>query len=250
MHHRQQHHRHMVDQWRSALRTGNFKVVGTTLGSDVRFGSCIGRPQVIAYLGRMFGQAAVASVDIETLPDRLIATLAFKATGAGMPEQRFRTVVGFVVDDQLVELQGVSDHDQARTARITPDPPPRPDRPTRLSGMAAVLPVRDLAAALRHYQQLGFEVSAYEGGGYGYGERDGLNLHFCVVRDLDPATTTSAVYVYVDDADLLYAEWRSAGVNGQFFEPADTNYGLREGAHVDLDGNLLRFGSRLRCESP
>lgn len=26
--------------------------------------------------------------------------------------------------------------------------------------------------------------------------------------------------------------------------PVETEYGLREGAHVDLDGNLLRFGSR------
>jgi hypothetical protein len=48
----------------------------------------------------------------------------------------------------------------------------------------------------------------------------------------------------------LYGEivkrWRSAGVSGQFFEPRDTDYGLREGAHVDRDGNLIRFGSRLR----
>jgi len=63
------------------------------------------------------------------------------------------------------------------------------------------------------------------------------------VRDLDPRATTSAVYLYVDDADALHSEWRSAGVEGQFFEPSDTDYGLREGAHVDRDGNLLRFGS-------
>jgi hypothetical protein len=49
--------------------------------------------------------------------------------------------------------------------------------------------------------------------------------------------------VYVDDAETLYAEWRSSGASGRFFEPHDTEYGLREGAHVDLDGNLLRFGS-------
>jgi uncharacterized glyoxalase superfamily protein PhnB len=54
------------------------------------------------------------------------------------------------------------------------------------------------------------------------------------------------VYLYVEDADALYAEWRAAGVQGQFFEPHDTEYGLREGAHIDRDGNLLKFGSRLR----
>jgi hypothetical protein len=108
-----------------------------------------------------------------------------------------------------------------------------------------VLPVRDLAAALQHYDLLGFTVSGYHGGGYGYAARDGLNLHFCAVPNLDPATTTSAIYLSVDDADLLFAEWRSAGVSGQFFEPQGTDYGLREGAHVDRDGNLIRFGSRL-----
>jgi hypothetical protein len=48
------------------------------------------------------------------------------------------------------------------------------------------------------------------------------------------------LYVYVEDADLLYAEWRTSGVSGQFFKPHDTPYGLRKGAHVDRDGNLLR----------
>jgi hypothetical protein len=108
-----------------------------------------------------------------------------------------------------------------------------------------VLPVRDLSRALEHYRRLGFEVSTYSGGRYGYGERDGLSVHFCVVPDLDPMLTTSAVYLYVDDADALFAEWRISGVSGQFHEPQDTQYGLREGAHVDLDGNLLRFGSPL-----
>lgn len=112
-----------------------------------------------------------------------------------------------------------------------------------LRRLAPVLPVRDLSRALEHYRRLGFAVSTYSGGGYGYGERDGWHVHFCVVAELDPMLTTSAVYLYVDDADALFAEWRSSGVSGQFHEPQDTEYGLREGAHIDLDGNLLRFGS-------
>jgi hypothetical protein len=106
-----------------------------------------------------------------------------------------------------------------------------------------VLPIGDLSRALEHYRLLGFTVSAYSGGEYGYAERDGLDLHFRVISDLEPTRTTSAVYLYVDHADALFAEWRSAGVSGQFFEPHDTEYGLREGGHIDLDGNLLRFGS-------
>jgi uncharacterized glyoxalase superfamily protein PhnB len=51
------------------------------------------------------------------------------------------------------------------------------------------------------------------------------------------------VYLYVDDAEALDAEWDGARVEGRLIAPTDTEYGLREGAHVDPDGNLLRFGS-------
>lgn len=101
-------------------------------------------------------------------------------------------------------------------------PPPAPWSGTRagLTGIAAVLPVAELARALEHYRRLGFCVSAHGEGGYGFAERGGLSLHFRVVPDLDPARTTSAVYFYVEDADTLFAEWAAAGVSGQFFEPA------------------------------
>jgi hypothetical protein len=48
-------------------------------------------------------------------------------------------------------------------------------------------------------------------------------------------------YLYVDDADALHAEWSS--IEGRHHRPEDTPYGLREGAFVDPDGNLLRYGS-------
>ena len=43
-------------------------------------------------------------------------------------------------------------------------------------------------------------------------------------------------------ADAVAARWAGIGRTGA---PVDTVYGLREGAHVDPDGNLLRFGSPL-----
>lgn len=51
----------------------------------------------------------------------------------------------FAVTSCGAELQGVSDHVQARAD--SPDPPLRLDRPSRLNGMAAVLPVRVLAVS-------------------------------------------------------------------------------------------------------
>jgi hypothetical protein len=235
-----------ADVWRVALQTGSLGGVESTLAAEVHFGSCVGKPQVVAHLSRILHRIRVSSVDVEALPDRLIATLEATESGADMPSsaRRTHTVVGFVQDGLVVELQAAADREEARQAAASAKPPPRPEKLARLSSLAAVLAVRDLGAALEHYRQLGFTVRAYEGGGYGFIERDDLQLHLGLVSDLDPATTTSAVYLYVDDADRLYAEWRSAGVSGQFFAPVDTEYGLREGAHVDLDGNLLRFGSR------
>jgi len=54
----------------------------------------------------------------------------------------------------------------------------------------------------------------------------------------------------VSDADAVYDEWTAAGVEGRFHPRADTDYGLREAAYVDPDGNLVRFGSRLPGHVP
>lgn len=110
--------------------------------------------------------------------------------------------------------------------------------------IAPVFPVRDLATAMAHYEKLGFAVRRYEGpDAYAFAERDGIEVHLAEVRDLKPRKNSSAVYLYVDDADALYAEWSKAGIDGRIVEPTDTSYGLREGACLDRDANLIRFGS-------
>jgi len=108
---------------------------------------------------------------------------------------------------------------------------------------AAVLPVSDLRAALDRYRRLGFEISEYEGGGYGYATRDGVQLHLSKYEQLDPGTTTSVLFLYVADAEALYEEWRAAGVDGRLRAPTRTASGMLEGGYVDPDGNLLRLGS-------
>lgn len=102
----------------------------------------------------------------------------------------------------------------------------------------------DLARALAHYERLGFVVEAYDNGDYyGYASRNGIEVHLARVDQLDRRTTTSCAYVWVDDAAALYEEWAAAGVDGRLEPPNPTAYGLNEGAHVDPDGNLIRFGS-------
>ena len=58
----------------------------------------------------------------------------------------------------------------------------------------------------------------------------------------DTACSGSA-YLYVRDADALYEEWTRPGIAGHTHPPGPTPYKLREGSHVDPDGNVIRFGS-------
>ncbi len=67
-------------------------------------------------------------------------------------------------------------------------------------------------------------------------------LHLAAGPGHDPAHAGSA-YVYVRDADALYEEWSRAGIGGRTLPVGPTDYQLREGSHVDPDGNLIRFGS-------
>jgi len=123
---------------------------------------------------------------------------------------------------------------------------------TRLRSFSPVFPVRDLRRALAHYASLGFDVQPYtEGDGYGFADRDRVSLHLSLDtghehESGDTGTDHEHVgtaYLYVADADALYDEWTRPGVGGLTRRVGDTPYELREGSHVDPDGNLIRFGS-------
>jgi len=119
----------------------------------------------------------------------------------------------------------------------------------RFSSFSPVFPVRDLRRALAHYASLGFEVESYADGdlyGYGFAGRDEVSLHLSVDEEHGPQANHEHVgtaYLYVEDADALYDEWARPGVGGLTRRVGDTPYRLREGSHVDPDGNLIRFGS-------
>jgi hypothetical protein len=117
---------------------------------------------------------------------------------------------------------------------------------TTIRSLAPVLPVADLDAATEHYRRLGFAVEEHDGPErYAFAERDAATVHLAEVANHDPQSSTSSVYLYVDEADALFVAWSANGIGGRTVAPVDTPYGLREGAHVDLDGNLLRFGAPL-----
>lgn len=128
---------------------------------------------------------------------------------------------------------------------------------TRFSQFSPIFPVRDLGAALEHYGALGFTTRGYEDF-YGFADRDAVGLHFSLHHEHDhddpgapdddnghthPPFSPVVAYLYVDDADALAAEWSRPGIGGTTRPVHDTPYGLREGVHIDPDGNVIRFGS-------
>jgi DNA-binding MarR family transcriptional regulator len=116
-------------------------------------------------------------------------------------------------------------------------------RDRALRHFSPIFPVRDLAAGLAHYQSLGFTTFPYDGGDdYGFANRDGIGVHLALAPEGHKAGPGST-YLYVRDADALYEEWSRPGIGGHTHPVEVTPYDLREGSHVDPDGNLIRFGS-------
>jgi len=123
----------------------------------------------------------------------------------------------------------------------------------RLISVAPGIPTTDMARTIEHYRRLGFTFSAPGSdvepaeAGFAIGKRDGVELHFALKPDHDPGRTATWVYISVEDADELSAEFGASGA-GQGRTARDTDYRMRELAHIDPDGNLLLFGSPLREE--
>lgn len=126
----------------------------------------------------------------------------------------------------------------------------------KLQSLAPILPVTDVLTSLDNYARLGFRAKPYQRAEivvgrppaevlYGLLFRDGLQIHLCQVAGLDAQTNPSEVYLYVDDAADLHAQWVGSGADGEFVEPLETEYGLLEGAFLDPDGNSIRYGSWL-----
>jgi DNA-binding MarR family transcriptional regulator/catechol 2,3-dioxygenase-like lactoylglutathione lyase family enzyme len=125
-------------------------------------------------------------------------------------------------------------------------------RPARqLRRFCPIFEVRDLAAALALYASLGFRTLAHEEGDeYGFANRDGVGLHLELSHGHDDGDAHGhhhhgSAYLYVVDADALYAEWSRPGIGGVTHHVITTGYEMREGSHTDPDGNVIRFGSAI-----
>jgi len=115
------------------------------------------------------------------------------------------------------------------------------------NSVAPIVPARNLDIALDRYRRLGFDARAYEGPErYGFVDRGSVSMHLTEWADHDPLRTAASVYLYVSDADAVYAEWTALDdLDGRVIAPHDRPYGLREFGYVDPDGTAHRVGSPL-----
>lgn len=109
--------------------------------------------------------------------------------------------------------------------------------------VAPIMPTTDIGRTKTHYERMGFRVELY--GDFVMARRDDIELFFSLNPDHDPGKTASCIYVRVDDADALHANWVTANVPG-LRELRDSDYRMREFFYADPDGNLINFGSPIK----
>ncbi len=133
-----------------------------------------------------------------------------------------------------------------------------------LGATIPALPVADAAAAAACYRdRLGFAVRHLDDG-FAVVQRDAAELHLWQAGDASwrsrgdlrerPVRSgaesflagTASCRVRVDEVDALWAELERAAVLHPVARPGpgDTDFGTREFAVLDLDGNLLTFFAR------
>ena len=80
--------------------------------------------------------------------------------------------------------------------------------------------------------------------------RGDIWLHLIADPAVDPLTTASSCYLFVDDAQGLHDTWaplvtHDPTTGQRIVAPAITDYGMLEFALIDPSGNLLRIGTHM-----
>lgn len=121
-----------------------------------------------------------------------------------------------------------------------------------------IFPSSDFDQTVTFYSLLGFiEENRYGSHYLIVGHPSGIELHFYGAGKVKSKSNDHACYVRFSSAepvDELHQQWSLvaeepgfaaiAGKAGRVIEPIDTDYGLREFALLDSDGNLLRIGGK------
>lgn len=232
----------IAEALKTALLTYDLDRIESLLARHVTWGDCGSPADVVAFVAAMQADGVMPTEVASVVDDdRIVMTI--DAT-VGTDSMTTHQAV-FVDGGKVIEIIQCETHAEALSAQPSGGFV-APEGPNRFGSVAPVMPVANMTKAMAHYKRLGFDVESYDGGEfYAFARRDDVQLHLCRVADLDPKTTTTAIYLYVEDAKGLFAEWRDAGLDGRFGAPLDTDYGLIEGFHIDPWGNLLRYGSAI-----
>lgn len=113
-----------------------------------------------------------------------------------------------------------------------------------MRGSTTVFTVKDVAASLAYYRDcVGFDI-AFEYGaptffaGLCSGE---VSLHLIAASHAPRPPGHGAVSIHVDDVDAVHADLVKRGAR-ILNAPGDQDYGLRDFAIADPDGNMIFFG--------
>jgi catechol 2,3-dioxygenase-like lactoylglutathione lyase family enzyme len=116
----------------------------------------------------------------------------------------------------------------------------------RLQAVHPVLMVRDVPAALRYYEQLGFTLTFRDStpnAQYAGIRRDDVELHlqWHDTSEWNHPVDRPTYRFVVDGVDALHAELRARGRLLEITPVSDTPWGTREFHLRDPDGNGLQF---------
>jgi catechol 2,3-dioxygenase-like lactoylglutathione lyase family enzyme len=118
------------------------------------------------------------------------------------------------------------------------DQPCQPVPKPALQKALPMLPLNDVSAGIRHYcDVLGFKIN-YQQEDLGVMYRDEVTI--LLIARTDQFKGIGATEFYIENADALYAEFRSRGADVQG-EPVSHPWGLRDFRVLDPEGNVLVF---------
>ena len=115
-----------------------------------------------------------------------------------------------------------------------------------------ILPSSSFDQTVEFYGRLGFQVAArYESpDAYLIIRRGDVEIHFFSWPEIDPWSSIAGCFLRVDDLAEWYDAWADLGIPDsgipRLTNPSNRDYGMREFALVDPDGNLLRVGQVTR----
>ena len=109
------------------------------------------------------------------------------------------------------------------------------------------LPMRDKAVTKEFYiNKLGFQQFGNDYGEYLMIQKDKIQIHFFLFKELDPSENYGQVYIRTDEIDKLYESILNKGLS---IHPAGhlqiKPWGQKEFSMLDPDNNLLTFGQNL-----